>query len=129
MDQARTAPEGVKIGYILDKHGRTFSKSACDYVQDMAARSEPEYKTGPGVLFLFGPEYGDPSILADSIEARKLDSLVAVYDEDLDTMAVCRHGPGPDGIDAVIAVLRDGAEKGLTSWETMHGSVNWENAT
>lgn len=126
MEQANTPPKGVKIGYILDRHGRTFSKSACDYVQLMAARDDPAYKTGPGVLFMFGPEYADPAVLAGAIEARKLDSMVAVYDEDMDAMATCKLGPGPDGIDAVLDVLRDAERRGVTSWEALHGTIRWK---
>lgn len=122
----KEAPAGAKIGYVLDRHGRAFSAGSCKAVQEIAAETDPDFKEGLGVLFLSGPEYQDPAVLAGSISERPLDTVVAVYDEDRDTMAICKMGPGPDGIQSVLDVLEKAAGTGATSWQALHDAVNWE---
>lgn len=122
----KSAPAGAKIGYILDREGRVFSEGSCRAVQEIAANADPGFKAGLGVLFLSGPEYQDPAVLAESISVRPMDTVVAVYDEDLDAMAVCKMGPGPDGIQSVIGVLEQASKDGASSWDALHKAVDWE---
>ena len=119
-----TTQAAAKIGYVLDRDGRQFSYSSCSALQSIAAEKDPMFKNGLGMLFLSGPEYMDPGMLAAAILERPQDTLVAVYDEDRDMMGICAQDERSARRTA--GTLEAAAGTGRTSWEVLHATIDWE---
>lgn len=112
----------TRMIYAVTEDGAAPNVKGADALADIYAEMNPA-AAGEPVSVMSGPSLNDPAALASMLEAGREDDLVVVVFPG--ELVPCKTGPGPNGLQAVIGILKEDVEKnyGQTSWEALSQSI------
>lgn len=114
--------DNSRVIYIVTKNGKAPNEKGADIFMDIYREMNPNAVNEP-IAIISGPHLNNPAGLAAMLDAGRKNGLVIVVLPD--EIIPCKTGPGPDGLAAVIGILRENIEKGYgqTSWEALSQSI------